>query len=264
MTESRYDDYVSLTETSGDEVTAEQVARLARRYRWAAEYCRGRRVLEAACGTGQGVGLLGSVSASVVAGDWSPTLVASARAHYRDRYPFCRFDAQAMPFASGSLDVVILFEALYYLPEADRFLRECRRVLTPGGVVLIATANPDLFDFNPSPRSYKYFGVVELREAFGALGFATTFFGDTPIGTVSARQRILRPVKAMASRLRLIPKSADGKKFLKRLVFGGLVEMPAEVTADQGGAESPVPIAKTGPDKGHKVILCAARLEGEA
>jgi len=61
-----------------------------------------------------------------------------------------------MPFEDKSKDVIILFEAIYHIPDADRFVKECVRVLWPGGKVLVGTANKDLYDFNPSPYSYKY------------------------------------------------------------------------------------------------------------
>jgi hypothetical protein len=43
-------DFIALTEISGDEVTAEQVERLARRYFWVGDYCHDKDVLEVACG----------------------------------------------------------------------------------------------------------------------------------------------------------------------------------------------------------------------
>jgi SAM-dependent methyltransferase len=50
-------------------------------------------------------------------------------------------DARALPFGDGSADAVLLLGPLYHLPDAndrDRALREARRVLRPGGVVLAA------------------------------------------------------------------------------------------------------------------------------
>lgn len=251
-------DFVSLTEISGEDVTQEQVERLARRYYWAAGYCVNKDVLEVACGAGQGVGFLAATAKSIVAGDYSEPLLAIARQHYGDRFDFRQFDAQQMPFDDSSFDVVLIFEAIYYIPDAARFVAECRRVLRPGGKLLIATANKDLFDFNPSPHSHRYYGVIELEVLLSAHGFASTFFGDTPVGAVSTRQRVLRPIKALAARLGLIPKSMKAKRLLKRLVFGGLVKMPAEITAETAVETTPAPLQSGNPDTEHKVILCAA------
>src|SRR5574337_1374944 len=119
--------FVELTEIAGDLVSAEQVERIARRYYWAAEYCQGKDVLEVACGTGQGVGYLAQSARSIVAGDYSEAILEIAREHYGSRFEFRQFDAQDIPFAEQSFDVIIIFEALYYIPDAQRFFKEDRK-----------------------------------------------------------------------------------------------------------------------------------------
>lgn len=254
------EDFVSVTELAGDEVSAEQVERICRRYFWAAEYCRGKDVLEAACGTGQGVGYLEGLARTITAGDYSETILAMARKHYGERFAFRQFDAQDMPYPDASFDVVILFEAIYYLRDAFKFFAECRRLLRPGGVLLIASANKDLYDFNPSPHSFRYFGVLELNSELQKFGFTCQCFGDSPIEAASLRQKLLRPVKMIASRLGLIPKSMSAKKLLKRFVFGSLVKMPAEIRDDSCPHVAPEALPADRPDTRHKVLFCAARL----
>lgn len=255
-------DFTTVTELSGDEVSQEQVERLAHRYYWAAEYCRGREVLEVACGAGQGLGYIASVAKSVAGGDITPALVQTARKHYGSRVKVSEMDAQALPYADRSLDAVILFEAIYYLPAPEKFVAECHRVLRPGGVVLIATANKDLYDFNPSPFSQRYLGVVELGALFRAHQFQCEFFGNVPVEAVSWRQKLLRPIKAFVVRFNLMPKTMAGKKLLKRLVFGRLVPMPAEITRDTALYASPPRLNPDVPDRGYKVIYLAATLPG--
>lgn len=257
-------DYVSVTEISGDEVSREQVGRLCNRYYWASQFCKGKDVVEAACGSGQALGYLQKICRSFEAGDFSEDIMSIARRHYGDRIELTQFNAQNMPFADNSKDVVLLFEAIYYLPDVDEFIRECFRVLRPSGKVLIATANKDLYDFNPSPHSYKYYGVVELRELFFKYGFKTDFFGDTPVDRLSIRQKILRPVKKSVVSLGLMPKSMAGKKILKKLVFGNLIEMPAEIDEDTARYVEPYRLDANKPDTRHKVIYCAATLGWQA
>lgn len=254
-------DFSSVTELAGDEVSREQVERLCHRYYWAAEYCRGKDVLEAACGSGQGLGYLAKVARSLRGGDFAPEMVERARRHYEDRVRVSQFDAQSMPFGDGSLDVVLLFEAIYYLPSPGAFLQECRRVLRPGGQVLLATANKDLYDFNASPYSHTYFGVTELDELLGRHGFRTEFLAAFPVSEASIRQRLLRPVKRLAVGLGLMPKTMAGKKLLKRLVFGGLVKMPDEINGDTAPYVAPEKIDPGIPDTTHKVVYCRASLE---
>ena len=252
-------DFSTVTELSGDEVSNEQIARLAHRYYWAGEYCRERDVLEVACGPGQGLGYLASVAKTIRGGDITPALVAAARKHYGSRIAVDEMDAQNLPFEPNSLDVVILFEAIYYLPQAERFVDECVRVLRPGGYVLLATANKDLYDFNPSPFSHRYYGVADLNALFGSRGFECRFFGHLPADKVSLRQRILRPVKKFAVTFNLIPKTMGGKKLLKRLVFGRLQPMIAEVDAATAEYMPPQPLPADRPDSVFKVIYMAAK-----
>ena len=249
-------DYLSVTEVAGDDVTVEQVDRMCQRYYWAGNYCQGKDVLEVACGTGQGAGYLAGLARSYRAGDYSEKILGIARAHYGERIQFQQLDAQQVPFEDGSFDVVVLFEAIYYLFSAERFVAECRRVLRPGGKVLIATANKDLYDFNPSPHSFAYYGVSELNDLFRRYGFASSFFGNTPVDGLSWRQRMLRPVKKFVTNSGLMPKTMAGKKILKRLVFGSLVPMPAEIVAGMVPYVDPVPIPADRPDRKHKVLYC--------
>jgi SAM-dependent methyltransferase len=152
----------------------------------------------------------------------------------RERFPLKLFDAQDMPFEDHSKDVVILFEALYYLPSAAAFVAECRRVLRPGGRVLIATVNKDLWEFHPSDFSVAYYGVPELRALFEAQGFATEFFGFEPVDRLSPVQSALRVVKRLAVASGLMPRTMAGKRWLKRIFYGPQVPMPGELEAGDG------------------------------
>jgi SAM-dependent methyltransferase len=200
------------------------------------------------------------VAKSLEAGDISPTILGRARHHYGMRVRLETYAADALPYADHSKDVLILFEAIYYLPDAERFVMEAMRVLRPGGDVLIATANKDLADFNPSPYSRRYYGIVELSELFAPRGFECQYFGHLAADAVSLRQRILRPIKRVVVRLGLMPKTMAGKRVLKRLVFGPQLPMPAELTHDMGVYNPPTALDGGRPDRRHKVIYCIATL----
>lgn len=220
---------LAVTGLAGDEVSREQLERLCQRCYWAGGYCGGRDVAEVACGTGPGPGCLTGLAKSLQAGDHSAELLAIAEEHYEDHVRIELFDARRLPYGDRSLDVVRTFESIYYLGSFERFLRECRRVLRPGGSLLIAMANTDQFDFSPSPLSVRYYCVVELGKTLAQHGFVAAFFGDTPVDAVSRKQRVLRPVKRLVAASSHMPKSMAGKKLLKRLVFDELARMPAEI-----------------------------------
>lgn len=53
------------------------------------------------------------------------------------RITFIRQDATQLPFPDATFDAVVCLEALEFMPDPDRVLREMVRVLRPGGVFLV-------------------------------------------------------------------------------------------------------------------------------
>lgn len=56
---------------------------------------------------------------------------------------FCSYDGLAFPFADGSFDAVAARYALHHFPDLSYTFREIRRVLRPGGALLISDPTPD-------------------------------------------------------------------------------------------------------------------------
>ena len=252
-------DYLEVTETSGSLVSKEQIQRMFNRYDWALPFCRNRDVVEVACGSGQGLGLIGESSKSIVGGDISEELLSMARSHYKDEFDLKVFDASKMPFKDSSKDVVICFEALYYFPNVEAFLSEVDRVLRKGGYLLISSANKDLGDFNPSPFTYKYYGVKELNEVLNKKGFDSVFYGDIDTSNRTLLSQIFSVIKKMIVFLDLMPKTMSGKRLLKRIVFGKLVKMPSDLREILAASNSIVEIDANMADTKHKVVLVAAQ-----
>jgi len=252
LQESFYD----VTEISGEEISKEQLERMHHRYAWARNQCKNKSVVEVACGSGQGLGIILEVANSLVAGDCDQDILEIAKLHYRDRVQLDRFDALDLPFDDNSIDVIINFEAIYYLRDCEKFVAECNRVLRVGGKILIATANKDLADFNPSPNSYNYLGTVELEKLLAKFSFDCDLFGYMSVKKVSVKQRIFRPIKWLVVKLGLMPKSMKSKRLFKRIVFGELVSMPHELVTGEVSFSPPIPLQKACPNTEHKVIYC--------
>jgi ubiquinone/menaquinone biosynthesis C-methylase UbiE len=252
-------DYLHITELAGDDVSSEQIQRMCDRYGWAKKYCDGLDVLELACGTGQGAGFLSRHAKSYLASDFSWPMVDALKSHYNDRIDVVQCSSEYIPVVSNSFDVILAFESIYYFPDINRFLDECCRVLKNGGRLLLVTANKDLYDFNPSPSSVEYYGVVELNKLLKNKGLTSNYFGDISVRDVSLIQKIVRPIKWMAVKLNLMPKSNDTKKWLKGLVFGGLIKMPVELSEEEIKIKKLTKLSSNKPDSEFKVILCEAR-----
>jgi SAM-dependent methyltransferase len=115
-------------------------------YRELAPRCSGSVVLEAGCGEGYGADLLAGVARRVIALDYDAVVAAHAARRY-PRLDLARTNLVALPVRDGGVDVVVSLQVIEHLWEQERFLRECRRVLRPGGALLLST--PNRITFSP-------------------------------------------------------------------------------------------------------------------
>lgn len=254
MTTANATDYTTVTERPGGGATREQIAMLYTRYALARRLAKGKDVLEVACGCGPGLGYLARQARRVVGGDLEQSLLDTARDTYGDRVELRRFDAHELPFDDGSFDVLLLLEAVYYLEDPARFVREARRVLGPGGSLLIASANREWTLFNPSPFSRRYFSAAELKRLLESEGFAAEVFAGFPDAPAGLSSRVKRAVRKAAVSLNLIPKTMEGKERFKRLFYGALEPLPAELGEGEGEADALTPVTDDAPVTGHKVL----------
>ena len=250
-------DYFIITELPGTGSGAEQVERLYQRYRFATEYSKNKDVLEVACGGGVGLGLLAKEASSVVGGDIDPTNVRIAQQTYQD-HPTIRIhllDACALPFEDQSFDTILLFEAIYYLSDTSAFFAECRRVLKPGGTLIIESANKEWLDFNHSAFSTQYYSLSELHELLRVNGFSAKMYKSYACETTNS---LVSRLKRLAVKYHLIPRSMKFKQYLKRLVFGKLVKMPADISGFTGSYIQPEEVTPDLRDLQFKVMYAVA------
>lgn len=252
-------DYKQLTEVSGDKVSAEQIQRMYTRYDFARQHCAEKDVLELGCGSGQGLGFLDKVANRVVGGDYSEELLQLASRHYQGRIPLIRLDAQILPFKDETFDVIIIFEAIYYLKNCEAFVSESKRLLRKNGLLIICNANKDLPDFNPSPHSYRYFSPCDFTDLLKPHNFHVECFADCKVDNTSLKQRVFSFIKKTIVRLDLMPKTMAGKKIFKRIVFGKLIPLPYELGDDYDNCQLPCATDPSEPDRSHKVIFVKAQ-----
>lgn len=101
----------------------------------------GRRVLDAGVGTGRFARMLIQRGASVVGFDLSPEmLMTCARNEPRARLVQARLGSP-LPFADGAFDHVICIRVIKYLDDWGAALRELRRLVRPGGRLVLEVAN---------------------------------------------------------------------------------------------------------------------------
>lgn len=108
----------------------------------AARLPAGAGVLDIGCGEGYGAELLARTASMVVATDYAQEPVAHAKAKYeRVNMAWAACDAQRLPFADRSFDVVCSLQVIEHFEDTGSHLRDVARVLKPMGWYYVATPN---------------------------------------------------------------------------------------------------------------------------
>lgn len=106
-------------------------------------------VLDVGCGGGRFLSLLSKrTSGRVIGVDHSPHSVAKSREINRravaeGRVEVRQAEVSALPVADGQCDLVTAIETVYFWPDIEHDLAEVRRVLAPGGHLVIANEIAD-------------------------------------------------------------------------------------------------------------------------
>lgn len=149
------------------------------------------RILDVGCGPGDLTQrFLHDLGADVRAVDVSPRMVELTRERGADAQVA---DAEQLPFGDGEFDCVFAGWVLYHVPQLDRAISECARVLRPGGRLVAASHCDDnlleLWRLVPGalprePLSFtstngaellrRHFASVEQRHVEAALVFPDT------------------------------------------------------------------------------------------
>jgi SAM-dependent methyltransferase len=110
-------------------------------------------VLDAGCADGALAEAAAGRPLRVIGLDAAAPMVAAARAHG----PVLRGDVTALPVADASVDAVVLVNVLYHVHRPAVALREARRVLVPGGLLVAGTVarsdSPELAPFWRPPST---------------------------------------------------------------------------------------------------------------
>lgn len=274
-------DYSLITESPNLKATQEQLARLYQRYHFARQFANDKDVLEVACGSGIGLGYLAQVATKVAGIDIDEKNIALAREYYKlkderevregeklriwedgklggGKIDIQIMDAHDLHFPDKSFDLVLLFEAIYYLKDPGKFILEAERVLRKNGKLVICTVNKDWADFHPSPYTHKYFSVTDLCEILKGKFAEIEMYGGFPVNNKGFKNIVVSRLKRMAVNFNLIPGSLKTRAYLKRIFMGRLVPLPAEVYEGMAAYEAPVQIQPDKINKDFKIIYAVA------
>lgn len=103
------------------------------------EQVKGRRVLDAGCGTGHFSRVLSDWGAELVSVDVGEGLLSEVGKKCRTRA--VKADVLKLPFPEGSFDLVLCTEVIEHTPDPRAAVAELCRVLAPKGLLLLTVPN---------------------------------------------------------------------------------------------------------------------------
>jgi len=137
-----------------------------------------------ACGTGQVAQALAPFVRQVIAVDGSPAMLAAARGRLRHATGVRLLEGplEDLPLADAELDVATLVLALHHVPEPDRVLAEAKRVLKPGGRLLVADMMPHQREEYRREMGHVWLGFAEdeIERRLAGAGFVAVRYQPLP------------------------------------------------------------------------------------
>lgn len=253
-------DYSHITEVPGLKASLDQLEKAYHRYHFARKFSIGKEILEVACGSGMGLGYLARDAKAVTGGDIDETNLSFAQKHYKDRknITILKLDAHHLPFPDESFDMVILFEAIYYLHDPEKFVGESRRILRKDGTLIIGSVNCEWDDFHISPFAVNYFPAGELSEMLQKKFKNVSVYGAFRVET-GLKANIISLIKRAAIKFNLIPGGLKARASLKRIFMGKLVELPPELEEKTIIFSEPVKLPASSEIRNFKILYAVAR-----
>lgn len=146
----------------------------------------GRRVLDVGCGAGPLLETLRDQGAVVTGIEPSAKMLDLARERLGDTVPLHQggLGAEPLPFPDDSFDDAVACLVLHYLEDWSGPLAEIRRVLVPGGRLIVAINHP--FVYRLMYPEANYFATHQYSEdhKFGDQGAVLTFW-HRPLHTIT-------------------------------------------------------------------------------
>jgi ubiquinone/menaquinone biosynthesis C-methylase UbiE len=259
-------DFSSITETPGLLLSPEQFARFLHRYAFALRESEllgnPARMLEVGCGTGSGLAAWREAGREVTGLEYVKSSLHVARANLGEGIPLVCGDAQTLPFASGSFDAIASFEVIYYLQDQPALLRECRRVLAPGGKLILCWSNPEWESFVPGKQSLHYPTMAEAATLLRDAGFGTGhFYGAFATSQTSTKAKWVNRIRQTVVRSGLSAVFEKVATPLMRAAYGELTPLPARLSLGEleSFAFHIAPLAATSHDHIHRVLYAVAQ-----
>ena len=187
----------------------------------------GHRILDAGCGSGPLFADLAAKGATVTGFDASAAMVEIARRRLGDDADVHVADLSApLPFADAEFDAAVAALVLHYLEDWSGPLGEFRRVLKPGGRLIVSVNHPAAYAIGYPEADY--FALTRYSEdyVFGDQTVWLTFW-HRPLHAMADAfaaanfhiTAISEPPPAPETPAELLPPDLEGRSFIGFLFF---------------------------------------------
>lgn len=211
-------------------VTLDRELASRKRYEFAARYVEAKRVLDIGCGEGYGSAMLAEKAAHVVGTDCSQEVIEYAAA----KYPLPNLEFRCMPaenhaFPDESFDFVVCLELIEHVSDYVTVMAEMRRLLKPGGILILSTPNKDVTSPGREKPIHEFhaheFTIPELR------GLCRKYFAEVelfsqenPFGKSHIIVRSLMALDFLNLRRLFSPRAKDRMKDRMREKMGEAIQ----------------------------------------
>lgn len=162
----------------------------------------GWRIADLGCGAAPGLRYLAALGVEAIGVDVAPAALRQAQVLLPNNRLVCADLSAGLPFRDGILDLIILREVIEHVEPVATLLVECRRLLRPGGVVVLTT--PNLWDArrpilrllgrvwsgDADPTHVRLFDPPSLRRVLTTAGFGPVRVasGFKPMARIGGRR----------------------------------------------------------------------------
>lgn len=193
------------------------------RYAFASRFVTGRSVLDIASGEGYGSNLLSKVATSVCGVDVDEESVKHANQKYGSSVVrFICGDACSIPLESQSVDAVVSFETIEHVEDQETMLKEFKRVLRSGGLVIISSPEKHAYNrenAHENPYHKKELDLLEFESLLNSHFRNVCLFGQHHLSGSAIIAEHFSPSKTMVCQFSDLPENLQYETGLPRPLY---------------------------------------------